>query len=84
MALPKGFETPRGLELLAKAKAAEPSMRDWPMPTKDDFTLGVSMIAVIDRSHGHAALRRVENIHSWLAAVTVEFEKQLLPPIALV
>ena len=42
MALPPNIETPRGLELQAKYKAAEaadPAFKDWPMPTKDDFAL---------------------------------------------
>jgi hypothetical protein len=39
MALPKNSETPRGLELEKILKAAEPSMRSWPQPTKDDIVL---------------------------------------------
>lgn len=39
MALPKSVETPRGLELMAKVKAADPAMKDWPSPTKDDYLL---------------------------------------------
>jgi hypothetical protein len=42
MSLPKNVETPRGLELQAKLKAAlaaDPSFKDWPMPTKEDYVL---------------------------------------------
>lgn len=37
MALPKNVETPRGLELKAKLEAADRSLKDWPMPTKEDY-----------------------------------------------
>jgi len=42
MALPNTVETPRGLELQAKLKAAgaaDQSLKDWPMPTKDDYVV---------------------------------------------
>src|ERR1700683_4352416 len=42
MALPKSVETPRGLELQAKLKAAiaaDRSLKEWPMPTRDDYVV---------------------------------------------
>ena len=49
MALPPNTETPRGLELQAKYKAteaADPSFKDWPMPTQDDFALIGSIVVL--------------------------------------
>ena len=57
MALPKNVETPRGLELQAKLKAAEASMKEWPMPTKDDYVLVGGIVVLF--SYVEFQLRRL-------------------------
>jgi hypothetical protein len=46
MALPRNSDTPRGQELQAILRAAEPTMRDWPQPTKEDIIVigGIVML----------------------------------------
>lgn len=60
MALPENVETPRGLELLAKlkaAQAADPSLKDWPMPTKDDYVVIGGIVVLFSYAEFH--LRRL-------------------------
>jgi hypothetical protein len=60
MALPKNVETPRGLELQAKLKtamAADQSLKDWPMPTKDDYVVIGGVIVLF--SYAEFNLRRL-------------------------
>jgi hypothetical protein len=60
MALPKSVETPRGLELQAKLNAADASMKDWPMPTKDDYLLVGGIVVLY--SYVEFQLRRLAEV----------------------
>jgi hypothetical protein len=63
MALPKSVETPRGLELQAKLKAAiaaDRSLKEWPMPTRDDYVVIGGIIVLF--SYVEFNLRRLAEV----------------------